>query len=258
MSDHAVTAEAALIAFVDRMLPQAGSPLVLGLCGAQGSGKSTLAAALARQFSGTATLSIDDLYLPREERQRLARDVHPLFATRGVPATHDVPLGIATLSALREGRQVRLPRFDKSRDDRLPEHEWPLSPPRARLVVFEGWCVGARPIPSDVRPPINRLERDEDPDATWRRHWNAALGVHYPPLFAAIDKLALLAAPSWDVVLGWRREQEAALRPGPARMDEAALARFVDHYERLTRHILSEMPARADLIIPLAEDRSIR
>lgn len=258
MRDRAVTPEAALIAFVDRVLPQADGPLVLGLCGAQGSGKSTLAAALARQFPDTAILSIDDLYLPRDERLRLAGNTHPLFAARGVPGTHDVPLGIATLSALRAGRQVRLPRFDKSRDDRLPEHEWPLSPPRPRLVVFEGWCVGARPIPNDLRPPINRLERDEDPDATWRRHWNAALAADYPPLFAAIDKLALLAAPSWDVVLGWRREQETALRPGPARMDEAALARFVSHYERLTRHILHEMPARADLVIPLADDRSIR
>ncbi|WP_294266279.1 kinase [uncultured Sphingomonas sp.] len=253
-----MTAEIALASFVEKALAQTPRPLVVGLCGAQGSGKSTLTEALAQKFSGTAILSIDDLYLPQEERQRLARDVHPLFATRGVPGTHDVPLGIATLNALREGRQVRLPRFDKSHDDRLPERDWPLSPPRPRLVVFEGWCVGARPIHGDLRPPINRLERDEDPDATWRRTWNAALAADLPPLFAAIDKLALLAAPSWDVVLGWRREKEAALKPGPIRVEEASLSRFVSHYERLTRHILNEMTERADLVIPLAEDRSIR
>jgi D-glycerate 3-kinase len=253
-----MTAEILLATFIENALAETRQPLVVGLCGAQGSGKSTLAAALSQRFSGTAILSIDDLYLPREERQRLARGVHPLFATRGVPGTHDVPLGITTLSALREGRQISLPRFDKSRDDRLPERDWPLSPARPRLVVFEGWCVGARPIPGDLQMPINRLERDDDSDATWRRSWNAALAAHYPPLFAAIDKLALLAAPSWDVVLSWRREQEAALQPGPGRMDAPALKRFISHYERLSRHILHEMPTRADLVIPLADDRSIR
>ncbi len=34
-------------------------------------------------------------------------------------------------------------------------------------------------------------------------------------------------------------------------MDEAAIARFIAHYERVTRHILAEMPARADHLISL-------
>ena len=29
-------------------------------------------------------------------------------------------------------------------------------------------------------------------------------------------------------------------------MDDAAIARFIAHYERVTRHILEEMPPRAD------------
>lgn len=191
-----MTPEAALIAFVDSALTRADRPLVLGLCGAQGSGKSTLAAAIAEQVPATAILSIDDLYPPRAERHRLAQTVHPLFATRGVPGTHDAGLGIETWSALREGRQVRLPRFDKAVDDRMPKRDWPLSPPNARLVIFEGWCVGAQPIVGDLAAPINRLEREEDPDAIWRRAWNAALATRYPPLFAMTDKLVLLAAPS--------------------------------------------------------------
>jgi D-glycerate 3-kinase len=42
----------------------------------------------------------------------------------------------------------------------------------------------------------------------------------------------------------------------PGVMDAMAIARFIQHYERLTRHILAEMPKRADLVIELAEDRS--
>lgn len=36
----------------------------------------------------------------------------------------------------------------------------------------------------------------------------------------------------------------------------SGVTRFVQHYERLTRHIPAEMPHRADLVVALAEDRS--
>jgi D-glycerate 3-kinase len=41
-------------------------------------------------------------------------------------------------------------------------------------------------------------------------------------------------------------------------MDDAALRRFIMHYERLTRHILAEMPGRADLVAELDRNRRIR
>jgi D-glycerate 3-kinase len=40
-------------------------------------------------------------------------------------------------------------------------------------------------------------------------------------------------------------------------MSDAELVRFIQHYERLTRHTLIEMPGRADLVIRLAADRSV-
>src|SRR6185437_8649015 len=77
-------------------------PLVLGLCGAQGSGKSILARSLADRFASrgrrVAVLSLDDLYLTKAERSRLAQEVHPLLGTRGVPGTHDVALGLQILN----------------------------------------------------------------------------------------------------------------------------------------------------------------
>jgi lactoylglutathione lyase len=42
---------------------------------------------------------------------------------------------------------------------------------------------------------------------------------------------------------------------GAALMDEAALDRFVMHYERLTHWMLEQMPARADLVIPIGSDQ---
>ncbi|MFC0590086.1 kinase [Novosphingobium aquiterrae] len=236
----------------------------IGICGAQGSGKSTLVAALAGQLAAqgvrVATLSLDDLYLTRTARQRLAREVHPLFATRGVPGTHDIALGLAVLGALTQGEPAPLPRFDKASDDRAPESQWPRAPADTQVLLFEGWCLGAGPqAEAALAEPINALEANEDPQGIWRRHANAALAEDYQRLFARIDRLILLAAPSWSVVATWREQQETDLRTkgGAAVMDPAGVARFIQHYERLTRHILATMPAYADLTVRLGPEREV-
>src|SRR5690606_33651839 len=72
-----------------------------------------------------AVLSLDDCYLDHDERARLARDVHPLLATRGPPGTHDIALATQTLDALRAGDPVALPRFDKLADSKRPRPDWP-------------------------------------------------------------------------------------------------------------------------------------
>jgi D-glycerate 3-kinase len=252
--------EAALGLIERGLSARARRPLVLGICGAQGSGKSTLAAAIVARFPGrAASLSLDDLYLTRTERQRLALAVHPLLATRGVPGTHDVALGLATFAALDHGEPAALPRFDKACDDRAPREDWSEAPANCELVIFEGWCVGARPQPEGaLGVPVNALERVEDPDAVWRRHANAALAGNYADLFARIDTLLLLAAPGFEVVYGWRHQQEQALRyKTGGGLDDAALARFVQHYERLTNWMLEEMPARADVTVRLDVERRV-
>lgn len=259
---------AALVECIDAALTAKNDGLlVVGLCGSQGSGKSTLAGWIEDHYRGlgwpVAVLSLDDLYLPKAEREALGREVHPLLRTRGVPGTHDVALGLATLEALSRGEGAYLPRFDKARDDRKPRSEWTPTAENCRLLIFEGWCVGALPQPvEDLAKPVNTLERMEDADGIWRRYANEALATSHRRLFAPIDVLALLAAPSFDVVLDWRMQQEDELRArvgadAPAIMDEDALARFVSHYERLTRHILAEMPGRADIVVRLDRDRRV-
>ena len=92
---------------LDDALGLPGPTPVYGIVGLQGSGKSTLAAQLVRAGASrglrVVALSIDDFYLTRRERQRLATRHHPLLATRGPPGTHDVALACATLDALRSG-----------------------------------------------------------------------------------------------------------------------------------------------------------
>jgi D-glycerate 3-kinase len=245
-----------------------GPAFVVGICGPQGSGKSTTVRVLAPLLEArglrVATLSLDDLYLPRADREALARDVHPLLRTRGVPATHDLALGLAVLDGLAEEGETALPRFDKAADDRATIESWSRVAGPVDVVLFEGWCVGARPEPPEaLAQPINALERERDPDGVWRAHVNAALAGPYRALFARLDLLVLFTAPDFETVLTWRREQEAKLRRRLAEagqgaghaMDDDEVAVFVQHYERLTRHILREMPARADLVVALDKDR---
>ena len=253
--------EEILLTAAERLLEgRAERPIVMGLCGAQGSGKSTLAASLVRRLPDTVVLSLDDFYLTRAQRASLAAEVHPHFATRGAPGTHDLPLALQTFAALDRGEPAPLPQFDKAIDDRIDPALWPIAPSRCRLIIFEGWCVGAVPQPeAALAIPVNQLERDRDAMGIWRRHANEALSA-YQLLFARVDTLALLRAPDWETVLRWRIEQEHALRrsrgEGAGIMDDAAVTEFVSHYERLTRHILNEMPGRADLVLQLAGDRS--
>ncbi|WP_198411217.1 phosphoribulokinase [Marinimicrobium alkaliphilum] len=248
-----------------------GRPLVLGVNGAQGTGKSTAAACLegllALCGARACCLSIDDVYLTRAERQQLARDVHPLFATRGVPGTHDLALAervLAALRAARPGTLTPLPRFDKAQDDRLPPDQWPVFEGRPAVILLEGWCLGAVPEPDGaLAKPYNALERESDPEGLWRTSVNRAL-ADYQPWFSQLDCLVMLKAPSFEQVYEWRELQEQKLRArlSPEElahsrvMSPAQVAHFISHYERLTRWMLDEMPARADVVIALdAEHR---
>jgi D-glycerate 3-kinase len=237
---------------------------VIGICGSQGSGKSTGAGVLRilLEASGlrVAVLSIDDLYLPKEARETLAQDIHPLLATRGPPGTHDVALGERVLDGLLKPQCTAIPRFDKSRDTRVDPSQWDRFQGPADIVLFEGWCIGARPEPVEaLAEPVNDLEREADRDGKWRRYVNDALAGPYQHLFDRIAFLILLKAPSFEVVAGWRKEQEAKLRAkaGAAAgvMSDAQIDRFVQYYERLTRFILVEMPSRAGAVVRLGPGR---
>lgn len=251
-----------------------GGTLVVGINGAQGSGKSTLSdfmrcLLIDVYHHRVAVISIDDLYRTRAERLQLADTVHPLLATRGVPGTHDVNLGLSLLTRLAtagEGTRTPLPSFDKSRDDRRPQSAWEVFEGRADIILLEGWCVGSRPEREPcLEQAVNALERDEDSGGRWRRYVNQQLGGDYARLFARLDALIFLRIPGMEQILEWRGLQESKLSSANAGenqnhrlMDERALVRFIMHYERLTRHNLAEMPGRADVTLDLDEHHRFR
>jgi D-glycerate 3-kinase len=251
---------------VRRLSP--GEVFLLGINGAQGTGKSTLASFLDCALESgpdwqTAILSIDDFYLGREERNHLSNSVHPLLRTRGVPGTHDVAKlqsCIEQLRNLQDGDTMVLPRFDKAQDDRAGKETWPSITGPVDLIILEGWCVGSRPQSSkDLQQALNSLEENEDVLGEWRLYVNEQLAGAYQDLFSQIDALVFLQAPDFDVVYRWRLEQEKKLaattnNDGIGIMDSEELARFIQHYERLTLENLAHLPERADVVLELNDE----
>lgn len=248
-----------------------GAPLTVGIQGPQGAGKSTLVSLLQcvlHDVAGlsVACLSIDDIYLTRLERRELAARVHPLFITRGVPGTHDVALGVRVLSSLTQSGTTAIPRFDKGRDDRAPESTWPSVQGPCDVVLFEGLWIGLPPLDErTLAQPINALEAREDPHAVWRRHANHELTKRYPALFAPCELLVHLQVPDFACVKRWRGGAEHALRArleaagaDTSRvMDEPALARFFEHYERFTAHAMAVLPRLADVVLRLDREHRV-
>jgi D-glycerate 3-kinase len=242
--------------------------VVVGINGAQGTGKSTLSELLKRWLQARqltcVVLSIDDLYLTRAQRSELARDVHPLLQTRGVPGTHDLALGLSLLAALKSATtqtRVELPKFNKAQDDRRPLRDWKIHQGSVDVIVIEGWCVGAQPA-SLAGEPINRLEREQDADGRWRAFIEQQL-LDYQRLFCQFDLLVMLKAPSMDSIIEWRSLQETKLQTRTAGevaagvMSVAELRWFIMHYERLTRIMLETLPDRADVLFGLTPDHRI-
>lgn len=236
-------------------------PPLIGVGGAQGCGKSFQCALFAKQ-SGlkVAHFSLDDVYLTLAEREQMAKALHPLFITRGPPGTHDLELArtlITQLSTAKENQETLIPKFDKAKDDRAPQSEWPVFKGRPELILIDGWCIPAAPPVGMPTEPINPLEAIDDRHRIWRNHMLTPLATRYPIFFRLFDRTIYLQAPNFEIVRAWRAEQEKeTLGRQLAGLEHAMLDRFVQHYERITRAMLAGHH-RADVTVLLDESRHV-
>ncbi|WP_412973018.1 hypothetical protein [Glaciecola sp. MF2-115] len=239
----------------------------VGINGCQGSGKSTLSALLCfllNEYYKTKTvlLSLDDFYLTKSEREVLAATKHPLLKTRGVPGTHDTKLMETVFLNLSSGKEIDIPRFDKSIDDRASKDKWLFVREPVDIVIMEGWCWGTPPqSPTAIEHPINEFEKINDSDSHWRNYVNTTLETQYMPLYSFMDFWIFLKAPNFDSVFAWRFQQEQKLRTknsdSAAIMDEGQVLSFIQYYQRLTVHTLAVMDKKADCIFVLDNQRNI-
>jgi len=234
---------------------------VVGIAGPQGSGKTTLVAAYAAAHKGVAHFSLDDVYLPAGYRRLLAQSVHPLFVTRGPPGSHNLLQYNEALDELleaKDGAQTFLPAFDKVLDNPVHATRKPVFRGTPSVILVDGWCLGATAqTPEQLAIPVNELEAKEDAKAEWRREVNENLGGAYQNAFARLDSILCLNAPSFEIIQQWRGEQEEGLL-GRALTDadRERIARFVAHFERITRHMMAG-GRRADIEVQLDARRNV-
>ncbi|MFT5758823.1 MAG: D-glycerate 3-kinase [Alteromonadaceae bacterium] len=242
----------------------------VGINGCQGSGKSTLtdfiASYLTTQYQiNVVVMSLDDFYLTSENRKKLAEDIHPLLATRGVPGTHDVVALKHILTELKNKKTgFSIPKFNKATDEPFAEKQWTRIENPADIVILEGWCWGVKPQTAEqLKAPVNELESQHDKTGEWRNYVNQQLKDFYEPLYKQMDFWLALQAPSFDCVYQWRLEQEKKLENRNIGLENSKIMSaeeiidFTQYFQRLSVQACNTISQSADAIFYLDNERNI-
>ena len=256
--------------WIENKYKKKGKTLFLGFSGGQGSGKTTVAKILKiilKKFFKREIYvsSIDDFYKTLKDRNEMSHTIHPLFKTRGVPGTHDISLVKKFFDFIKKKnfKKFKLPKFDKSMDDRLKKKYWSNIKKRPEIVILEGWCVGAKPQSNSIiNKPINVLEKYEDKHLIWRKYANEKLKKEYKKLFAMIDHFIFMKIPNFNVVYEWRLLQESKLRKkshsSKKIMSYNEIKRFIMFYERITLQMIKDLSKSASVVIFLKTNHKIK
>jgi len=242
--------------------------VVVSLSGGQGAGKSTLAKIFQIILSTiyklkVVNISIDDFYKTLNERKKMSKLTHPLFMTRGVPGTHDSKMLYKVIKKLKDKKfkKLTIPKFDKSKDDRFKQNFWQKITKKPDIVIFEGWCVGAKPQKKkDLIKSINLLEKRDDIKLTWRKKVNNELMINYKKIFKLIDYKIYIKVPSFKHVFRWRLLQEKKLSlksKNKSVMKTNEVKRFIMFYERITKDMMKNFKDN-NIIIYLSNNHKIK
>ena len=245
--------------------------LMIGLAGGQGSGKTTISSILTlilqKYFKlNVFKISIDDFYKTRRDRRLMSKNKHPLLMTRGVPGTHDIDLMLSFFKKIKSKnfKSLKAPTFNKAIDDRYPKSLWYKVKLKPDVVIFEGWCVGARAqSSSQLKKPINSLEKTYDQSTKWRVHVNNQLKTKYKRLFGQLDGLLYLKAKNFNLLRKWRLKQEKKLwiqtknKKNLKIMSSGDIINFMQTYQRITQQMFKDAVKSSSIIINLDRNHQI-
>ena len=245
---------------------------IVGLSGGQGSGKTTISSIISiilrKYFKlNVFTISIDDFYKKRKERLLLSEKIHPSLMTRGVPGTHDINMMLDFFKRIKrkEFRSLKLPKFNKAIDDRCNKKLWYSIKKRPDIIIFEGWCVGAKAEKNNtLKQPINSFEKLRDKKLIWRRYVNKQLQSKYKQLYDQLNCLLYLKSNNFSLLRKWRIKQETKLRLKNKRsnrnkiMSNKEVINFMQTYQRVTQNMLKTVPKNASIILNLNTNHQIK
>ena len=247
-------------------------PYFVGLAGGQGTGKTTISSLiqiiLIRFFKlKVFRISIDDFYKTRKERTSLSKRVHPMLLTRGVPGTHDINMMLSFFKKVKSKKfkKLKLPTFNKAIDDRFKKKYWYNLNDKPDVIIFEGWCVGAKSEKnSSLRKTINSMEKIKDQKQIWRKYVNQQLKSKYKNLYSQLNCLIYLKAKNFGLLQKWRLKQERKLWLSSKKnsklkiMSKGDVINFMQTYQRITQNMFRYMPKYASIILNLNSNHQIK
>ena len=247
-------------------------PYFVGLAGGQGTGKTTTSSLikiiLSKYFKlNVFRISIDDFYKTRKERISLSKRVHPMLLTRGVPGTHDINmmLNFFKKSKSKKFKRLKLPTFNKAIDDRFSKKHWYDLKKKPDVIIFEGWCVGAKSEKNvTLKRTINSMEKTKDQKQIWRKYVNDQLKTKYRKLYSQLNCLIYLKAKDFSLLQKWRLKQERKLwikskkSSNTKIMSKEDVLSFMQTYQRVTQNMFRYMPKYASIIINLNSNHQIK
>ncbi len=247
-------------------------PFFVGLAGGQGTGKTTISSLikiiLTKYFKlKVFRISIDDFYKTRKERINLSKRVHPMLLIRGVPGTHDINLMLSFFKKAKSKKfkRLKLPTFNKAIDDRFSKKHWYDLKVRPDVVIFEGWCVGAKSEKNNtLKKTINSMEKAKDQKQIWRKYVNQQLKLKYKSLYSQLNCLIYLRAKNFSLLQKWRLKQERKLwirskiKSNLKIMSRGDIINFMQTYQRITQNMFRHMPKYASIIFNLNTNHQIK
>ena len=247
-------------------------PLFIGLAGGQGTGKTTITSIISiilkKYFKlDIFKISIDDFYKTRKQRTLLSKNKHSLLMTRGVPGTHDIDIMLNFFKKIKvkKFKILKLPKFNKAVDDRYSKSLWYKIQSKPDVVILEGWCVGARSQNfTELKKPINSLERVHDQNFKWRQYVNYQLKTKYKKLFNQLDCLLFLKVKNFSILRRWRLKQEKKLwlksknKKNLKIMNKSEVKNFMDTYQRITQQMFKDMSKYSSIVMSLNNNQEIK
>ena len=247
-------------------------PYFVGLAGGQGTGKTTISSIimiiLIKYFKlKVFKISVDDFYKTKKDRSLLSKRVHPMLLTRGVPGTHDINLMLNFFKKIKSKKfkSLKVPSFNKAIDDRSNKKNWQSIKERPDIIIFEGWCVGAKPLSTNsLKRSINSMEKVKDPKLVWRKYVNQQLKSKYKNLYSQLNCLIYLKAKNFSLLQKWRLKQEHKLKLKNMKksknkiMNKEDIFNFMQTYQRITENMFKTMPKFASIVMHLNSYHQIK